>query len=110
MLDFGVRGTALLDALLVSERRLSRAPELVRRDSCGDREDPRAQVRGVLEPVVRAQRTQERFLERVLGALASHAAEQEPEHPVTVVGVEVLERGRNHGLHHPLETPPTRRM
>jgi hypothetical protein len=27
-----------------------------------------------------------------------------------VVGVEVLERGRNHGLHHPLETPPTRRM
>ena len=56
----------------------------------------------MVEPVVRAQRAQERLLKRVLGGLAAQPAAQEAEHDVAVLDVERLERGDGHGcLHHP---------
>ncbi len=46
----------------------------------------------MVEPVVRAQRAQERLLEGVVGALAPEPPPQEPEHLAAVLDVERLER------------------
>jgi len=70
-------------------------------DARGDREDPSAKMPAVLEPVVGAERAQERLLERILGRAAAEPAAQEPEHGLLVLLVEGLER-RDHGFHHPL--------
>ena len=53
----------------------------------------------MLEPVVGAERAQERLLPRVLGALAEQPA-QVAEHLVAVLEVEALEGRDRHGLHH----------
>ena len=77
-------------------------PVLVDHDPAGDRVGPGAQVFAVLEPGVRAQGPEERFLERVLGALGAEPLPQEAVDLVTVLLVEVLE-GRDGHRHH-LET------
>ena len=57
----------------------------------------------VLEPVVGAERAQERLLERVLGRLPAEPPAQEAEHDVAVLDVEALERRNGgHCFHHPL--------
>jgi hypothetical protein len=55
----------------------------------------------VLQPLVRAQGAEERLLPRVLGALTEQPP-QVPEHLVSVLEVEVLERRDLclHDLHH----------
>ena len=65
---------------------------------------PGAEVLAVLEPVVRAQRAQERLLEGVLGGLPPEPPAEEAEHDVAVLDVEALERGDRgrHCFHHPL--------
>jgi ribokinase len=63
----------------------------------------------VAQRAVAPQRTQERLLERVLGAITPDAADKEREHAVTVLDVEAFERGDGHGLHHRLERPGTRK-
>ena len=55
----------------------------------------------VVEPVVGAQRAQERLLEGVVGPVAAELAAQQPEHLGAVLGVERLERRDRHGAHHP---------
>ena len=78
---------------------LALAAQVVHRDPGRDREHPGAQVPPVLEPVVGAQRAQERLLPRVLGPLAEQPA-QVAEHLVAVLAVEALERRDRHRLHH----------
>ncbi len=60
----------------------------------------------MLEPPVRAERTEERLLKGVLGAFRTQPAAEEPEHLVPVLDVEVLERWDRHGVHHLRETHP----
>jgi hypothetical protein len=79
-----------------------RAPARVDHESGGDGQNPGAQVLAMVEPVVGAERAQERLLERILGCLAAQPAAQEAEDHVAVPDVEALERGDGHGcLHHP---------
>ena len=84
--------------------RLARASMRVDRDALGDDQHPRPKVVGVAEPVVRAERSEERLLERVVGALAAEPAAEESQHLGRVLGVERLERrDRRHGIHHPVK-------
>ena len=104
VLDLRVGGTPVLDGQLRQlVRRRARAPARVDREPGGDRQHPGAQVLAVLEPVVGAERAQERLLESVLGRLPAHPLAEEAEDDVAVLDVETLERGdRGHCFHHPL--------
>ena len=55
----------------------------------------------VVEPVVGAQRAQERLLEGVVGPVTAELPAQQTEHLAVVLGVERLERWNRHGAHHP---------
>ena len=55
----------------------------------------------VVEPVVGAERAQERLLEGVVGPVAAELPAQQAEHLAVVLGVERLERRNRHGAHHP---------
>ena len=77
MLELAEGGLPQLDRLAVEildGRHPVAGAKLVHRHPRCDREDPGAQVTPVLEPVVRAERAQERLLPRVLGALAEQPA------------------------------------
>ena len=57
----------------------------------------------VLEPVVGAERSQERLLESILGRLPAHSLAEEAEDHIAVLDVEMLERWNGgHCFHHPL--------
>jgi len=69
-----------------------------------DREDPRPQMPSVLQPVVRAECSQERLLPGILGSL-SEQPPQVAQHLVAVGEVETLERRDpvGHDFHHLLK-------
>ncbi len=57
----------------------------------------------MLEPVVGAERSQERLLESVLRRLTAHSLAEKAENDIAVLDVKTLERGdRHHCFHHPL--------
>ena len=58
----------------------------------------------MLETAIGLERSQERLLEGVVGALATERPPEHPKHLGPVLLVEVLERGDRHALHHPLQT------
>ena len=64
----------------------------------------------MLEPSVRAERAEERLLERVVGAIDAETSAQKAEHLGPMLVVEALERGDRHGFHHPGQTRPGRRF
>ena len=74
----------------------------VDRDAARDREDPRAEVLPVRQPVVGTERPEEGLLERVVRPIAPEPPPQHAEHVFGVLRVERLERrDRGHGIHHP---------
>ena len=60
----------------------------------------------MFEPAVRAERTQERLLECVLGSIRAESAAQEPEHLGPMLLVEPLEGGDRHSFHLLRQTSP----
>ena len=63
----------------------------------------------MVESAIRAERAQERLLERVLGSVRAEPASQEPQNLGSMLLVEPLERRDRHGFHHPPSTLPARR-
>ena len=57
----------------------------------------------VLQRRVRAQRAQERLLERVVGGVAPEHAPQLPQHRLSLLLVEALEGWDAHDFHHPFK-------
>ena len=103
MLDLGVGRTPVDDRQLgkLGNGRPAAAAR-IDRDPRSDGQDPRAQVLAVLEPVVGAQRAEERLLECIVRRVAGHPPAEKPEHDLAVLEVEALERrNRRHCFHHP---------
>jgi len=64
-------------------------------------------VIAVLEPVVRAERAQERLLEGIFGRLSTHSLAEKAEDDVALLDVETLERrDGGHCFHHPYNAGP----
>jgi hypothetical protein len=96
VLELGERGTPVLGTELRELRAGPRAAVLVDCDPARDRECPRAKVLAVTELWIGAQRTQERLLERVLGAVASELPDEEGVDLLAVLLVETFERRQAH--------------
>jgi hypothetical protein len=71
---------------------------VVDRLAVGDRQQPAAQVVGVAEPWVGAERRQECLLEAVLGVGAADGAAQGRHHDPGVLADQCLERGESFHL------------
>jgi len=91
MLQLGERGPSVLGGQLRQLDRRMRPAMLIDHDPAGDRECPGAEVVGVPEPRVCAQRTEERLLERVVGAIAAEPPNEEAIDLVAVLLGEALE-------------------
>src|SRR5205085_11211026 len=102
VLDLGVGGPRVDRRVLGGLTRRSPPPVGGRRDARRDRVRPRTQLAPVLEPVVRAERAQERLLEGVLGVGDAEPAAQEGEDLTAPGLVEALEGRNRHGVHHAL--------
>jgi hypothetical protein len=54
----------------------------------------------VVEAAIRLERSEERLLERVVGAIRTKATSKQPQHFAAVLLVEALERRYRHCVHH----------
>ncbi len=96
VLELRERRTALIARDVRKLRGRARASVLVDDDPARDRERPGAKVLRVAELRVRAQRTEEGLLKRVVGVLAPEPADEERIDLVPVLLVETLEGRHRH--------------
>lgn len=96
MLELGERGSSVLRRELGNFAVCARSAELVDRDSRRDREGPRTEMLAVPQLRIRTKRAQERFLKRIVRAVAAQLTNEEGIDLLSVILVEALERRQCH--------------